>query len=203
MLVTTQEQLEEIYNAAVPPMAKLTVVQELIPPYVRLIEMSPFFVLATAGPEGLDCSARGDPPGFVQIKDNKTIAFPDRPGNNKIESLRNIIRDPRVSLMFLIPGNGTILRVNGLARISVDDALLSAFTVSGTKPKSAIIVDVQVAYMQCARALLRSQIWQSSSYVEPTAVPSMGDILSYLSDGKEGGAKYDNNAAHRMEKSLW
>lgn len=203
MFISTMEQLEAIYDAPVPRMAKMAAGASLAPPFIQLIENSSFFVLASVGPEGLDCSARGDPPGFVRVQDEKTILFPDRPGNNKIESLRNIVRDPRVSLLFLVPGCTSILRVNGTARISVDDELLCSFSISGAPPKSVVTVHVEIAYMQCARALMRSRLWEPSSFVDAAMLPSMGDILAYFSSGSDGGKTFDDQAEARMRASLW
>lgn len=203
MIIETFEELEAIYDAAVPAAAKACDLDYLIPPYVKLIEASPFFVIATCGPEGLDCSARGDPPGFVRVVDDRTIVFPDRRGNNKIDSLRNIIRDPRVSLMFLFPGAGTLLRVNGRARISAHEPLLATFAVGNALPKTAVIVTVEAAFMQCARAIMRSKLWDDEARVDQKSIPSMGDILAYATNGKEGGKEFDEVAQSRMGQSLW
>ena len=203
MIIQTIEELEEVYNLPVAAMVKACDRDYLIPPYVKLIEASPFFVLATCGPEGLDCSARGDPPGFVRVSDKRTIIFPDRRGNNKIDSLRNIVRDPRVSLMFLVPGTGLILRLNGRAQISTEEALLSSFAVGNAAPKSVVIVTVDVVFMQCARAIMRSKLWDASAHVDPKSIPSMGNILAHVTDGREGGERFDDDAPTRMQRSLW
>lgn len=203
MIIETIEQLEAVYTAPVPAAAAAADANRLLPPYAALIATSPFFVLATSGPEGLDCSARGDPPGFVRVQDEQTILFPDRRGNNKIDSLRNIVRDPRVSLMFLVPGTGTILRINGRAQVAVDDELCASFSVGSAIPKSVIIVTVEAAFMQCARAIMRSKLWDSSAYPDPKSAPSMGDILAFATDGQEGGRKFDAAAPARMGQTLW
>lgn len=203
MIITTIEQLESVYNAPVPAAARATETAQLIPPFIKLIEASPFFVLATCGPEGLDCSARGDSPGFVRVQDAKTLIFPDRRGNNKIDSLRNIVRDPRISMMFLIPGTGTILRINGKACISIDETLCCSFAIKEAIPRSVIITTVEVAYMQCARALLRSRLWDATEHVNPKNIPSTGDILSYVTQGKEDGQAFDAAANGRLSSTLW
>jgi len=203
MIIETMDQLEALYDTPVPAAAKASDLDHLIPPYVRFIEASPFFLLATSGPDGLDCSARGDPPGFVRVENERTILFPDRRGNNKIDSLRNIIRDPRVSLLFLIPGTGIILRVNGRAQVSIDDALLASFAVGSALPKSVLIVTVEAAFMQCARAIMRSKVWDAAAHTAPKDIPSMGDVLAYVTHGKEGGKTFDEAAPARMKQSLW
>jgi len=131
----------------------------LHPSYRALIEASPFAVLATLGPDGLDASPRGDPPGFVAVKDEKTLWMPERRGNNRIDSLRNIVADPRVALLFLIPGVGETLRVNGRARLTVDPALLARFAVEGKPPQCVIEIAVETVFFQCARAIQRSRLW--------------------------------------------
>ncbi|KQN07147.1 pyridoxamine 5'-phosphate oxidase [Sphingobium sp. Leaf26] len=203
MIIDTMEQLEAVYDAPIPSAAKASDLDKLIPPYVQLIEASPFFVLATSGAEGLDCSARGDPPGFVRVQDERTIIFPDRRGNNKIDSLRNIICNPLVSLMFLIPGTGIILRINGRAQISIDEGLLASFAIGSALPRSAVIVTVEMAFMQCARAIIRSKLWDAAGQVDQKCIPSMGDVLAYVTNGREGGKQFDEVAPTRMMQSLW
>lgn len=203
MIVDSIEKLEGIYNEPVSPAAKKIHADYLIAPFQKLIEASPFFLLATAGPDGLDCSARGDPPGFVRVRDEKTLLIPDRRGNNKIDSLRNIIADPRVALLFLIPGTGTILRVNGRACISAEAQLCQSFAVNAALPKSVLIVTVEAAFFQCARALLRSRLWEMDARVAPDAIPSTGDVLSYFSGKAEEGKAFDEAATARMRGTLW
>jgi uncharacterized protein len=154
-IIATVEQLEAIYGqpneaSTVKVSAKIT------PQYRALIDKSPFAALATCGPEGLDCSPRGDVCGFVRVHDEKTLMIPDRRGNNRVDSLRNIVRDPRVALLFLIPGSGSTLRVNGRAQVSVHPDLLASFEVDGTAPRTVIIITVDEIYFQCARAIVRS-----------------------------------------------
>ena len=135
--------------------------------YRTFIEASPFFVLASNGPEGVDCSPRGDAPGFVRVaEDGKSLLIPDRRGNNRVDSLRNIVRDPRVSLLFLIPGVGETIRVIGRARITTDPALLESFIFAGKTPRSVITVAVERVYFQCSKAIIRSKLWDPSRHVE-------------------------------------
>src|SRR6185369_15853350 len=148
----------------------------ITPHYRAFIEASPFVSLATSGPEGLDCSPRGDRPGFVRVADERTLLLPDRRGNNRIDSLRNVVRDPRVALLFLIPGIGNTLRVNGDATVSIDPDLLASFAVEDKAPRSVLVIAVRAVYFQCARALVRSRLWDPAARVDPKSLPSAGEI---------------------------
>jgi PPOX class probable FMN-dependent enzyme len=159
--------------------------------------------LATSGPGGLDCSPRGDKPGFVRVADARTLMLPDRHGNNRIDSLRNIVADPRVALLFLIPGLGVTLRVNGTGRISVEPALLQGFVIEGKLPRSVLIVDVQSVYFQCARAVIRAELWNPRRHVDPKSLPSAGQILSAITDARVGGDAYDRAWPERAKATLW
>ena len=172
--------------------------------YRAYIEASPFCALATAGPEGLDCTPRGDRPGeLVRILDDKTLAMPDRRGNNRIDSLKNIVRDPRLALMFLIPGSHIALRVNGRGRITADPALLASFAVDGKAPRTVIVVGVEAVYFQCGRAVVRSDLWNPARHVADGALPTAGEILAELSGGRVGGSEYDRVWPERAKGSLW
>ncbi|MFC6487721.1 pyridoxamine 5'-phosphate oxidase family protein [Nitratireductor sp. GCM10026969] len=200
--VTTIEQLETLYGGP----GENSLVKEtdhIIPAYAAFIEASPFLTLATAGPEGLDCSPRGDRPGFVRIHDRRTLMMPDRHGNNRLDSLRNIVRDGRVGLLFLVPGSGTTLRVNGTARISADAALCASFAVEEKAPRSVIIVCVESVYFQCARAIRRSRLWDAESQVDPASLPSIGRILGELSGGAIDADTYDAEWPQRALKTMW
>ena len=157
-IVQTVEELEAIYGQT-NDASTVKVADRVTPLYRILIEKSPFAALATSGPEGLDCSPRGDLPGFVRIHDEKTLLMPDRRGNNRIDSLRNIVRDPRVALLFLIPGSGNTLRINGRAQISTDADLRASFAVGEKAPRSVIVMTVDEMYFQCARAIVRADLW--------------------------------------------
>ena len=201
-IVRTVTELEAVYGQ---PVAAATVkeVARITPHYRTYIEASPFVSLATSGPEGLDCSPRGDRPGFVRVHDEKTLMLPDRRGNNRIDSLRNIVRDPRVALLFLIPGVGNTLRVNGRAEISVDPVLLDSFAVDDKPPRSVTVITVDAVYFQCARALVRSGLWNPARHRDPKELPSAGQILAALSDDKVGGEPYDREWPERAAKTLW
>ncbi|WP_374444344.1 pyridoxamine 5'-phosphate oxidase family protein [Stella sp.] len=178
-------------------------VDHVHPLYRPFIEAAPFFVLATSGPDGLDASPRGDGPGFVVVEDEKTLLIPDRRGNNRIDSLRNVLADPRVGLLFLVPGVGETLRVNGRARISVDPALLARFAVDGRAPRSVMIVAVDTVFFQCSRALARSALWDPSRHVPRSALPSGGRILATLSADRVGGPEYDAALPARIQATLY
>ena len=175
----------------------------LTPHYRRLIEASPFYALATAGPEGLDCSPRGDLSDGIRIVDDATLHLPDRRGNNRVDSLRNIVRDPRVALLFLIPGSGTTMRVNGTAVVSVDPGLLASFAIDGKPPRSVVVVTIAAVYFQCARAIIRADLWNPARHVDPKTLPTPGDILRDLSAGRVGGAEYDRAWPERAKASMW
>ncbi len=201
-IVTTVDELQAIYS--LPGEASTVKVADRITPSYRvLIEKSPFAALATSGPEGLDCSPRGDVAGFVRIPDERTLMMPDRRGNNRIDSLRNIVRDPRVALLFLIPGSGTTLRVNGRAQVSADPALLASFEMDGKAPRTVIVMTVGEIYFQCARAIVRSDLWNPDKRVDPRTLPTPGQILAEMSADRVGGEDYDRAWPERARQSLW
>ncbi len=201
--ITTIAELEKIYSIKPVLASTAKEIDHIAPAYQNLIELSPFVALATIGPEGLDCSPRGDLAGFVKILDPKTLAMPDRRGNNRIDSLRNIIADPRVALLFLIPGSGTTFRVNGTATLTTDPDLCQSFAVEGQLPRSVIIVTVETAYFQCARAIIRSGLWDPTKYVAKEAVPSTGYILESLTKGEINAEAYNSNWPARAKTSMW
>ena len=205
--IESVEALEALYGAPVAA-ATVKVSDVITADYRALIEASPFCALATVGPEGLDCSPRGDAPendmhGMVRIIDKTTLMIPDRRGNNRIDSLRNIVRDSRVALLFLIPGLGTTLRINGQADLTADQAVLETFTVDGKSPRSVIVVRVEEIYFQCARAVVRADLWNTDKHVDPATLPTPGDILATQSAGEEGGKAYDQAWPERAAKTMW
>ena len=201
-IIATVEELEAIYGFP-GEASTVKVADRITPSYRVLIEKSPFAALATSGPEGLDCSPRGDLPGFVRIHDDKTLMMPDRRGNNRIDSLRNIVRDPRTALLFLIPGSGSTLRINGRARVSADAALLESFGVGGKTPRTVIVMTVEEIYFQCARAIVRSDLWNPDKRVDPNSLPTPGQILAEMSENRVGGEEYDRAWPERARQSLW
>lgn len=200
--LTTIEDLEALYGAP-GPSSTLKELDHLIPEYAALIAAAPFAALATVGPEGLDCSPRGDPGEVVRIADDRTLMMPDRRGNNRADSLRNILRDPRVALLFLIPGSGSTLRVNGRAQLRTDEALLESFRMEGKPPRCVIVITLETVFFQCARAVIRADLWNPVKHVDPASLPSAGQMLSAASRGAEGGEAYDAAWPARAAASLW
>jgi len=201
--ITNLDQLEALYQPAPVPASTVKVAHAMTRPYRRLIEASPFAALATVGPEGIDCSPRGDRAGFVRIHDDTTLMMPDRRGNNRIDSLRNIVRDPRCAFLFLIPGSGTTLRVNGKAHLSIDPALLESFAVEDRAPRSVIVLEIDEVYFQCARAIIRSELWNPERHVDPATLPTPGQILSSMTDNQVGGESYDRAWPDRAKQTMW
>jgi PPOX class probable FMN-dependent enzyme len=200
--IDTIEALEALYGRT----NRASIVKEIDhvnAHYRAMIEASPFVALATAGPEGLDCSPRGDDGPAVRVLDEKTLAMPDRRGNNRADSLRNIVRDPRCALLFLIPGSGNCLRVNGRAKVVVEPDFLAEFAVEGQAPRSVIVLTTEAVFFQCARAIVRSALWDPARHVDPAALPTPGAILAALSAGEEGGAEYDRAWPERARRTMW
>jgi len=192
-IISTIPELEARYDAAsARSLAKEA--ERLTPEYQALIESSPFFALATIGPGGMDCSPRGDQAPSVTIVDDTTIHIPDRKGNNRLDSLRNIVEDGRVALLFLIPGLDICLRINGRAQLAVDEALLERHVVDGTPPRSVIVVTIERVYFQCARAIRRAKLWDASAQQDPSELPTAGDILAAMkAPGVESAAAYNQD----------
>jgi PPOX class probable FMN-dependent enzyme len=200
--IATIEQLEQLYGQPSQP----SVVKEttwITPHYRTMIEASPFAVLGTSGPEGLDCSPRGDLPGFVRVADERTLLLPDRRGNNRADSLRNIVRDARAALLFFVPGLDMTLRVNGRAHLSIEPALLESFVMEGKTPRCVVVIQVEAVYFQCARALLRSDLWNPEKFRALSSLPTSGQILEALSNGTCGGEAYDREWPERARATMW
>jgi uncharacterized protein len=200
--ITTVEQLEALYGQPAEP-SLVKEVPTITPHYRVMIEASPFALLATVGPEGVDCSPRGEAPGFVRIQDERTLLMPDRRGNNRADSLKNIVRDGRVALLFLIPGYNTTLRVNGRAYLSIEADLLDSFVIQGKPPRSVVVIDVETVYFQCARALVRSDLWNPDKFVDPASMPTSGQVLAALTQGRCGGEEYDKAWPERARATMW
>ncbi len=200
-IISTVEALKDIYQGvSEASLVKVTVA--LTANYRRMIEASPFVALATVGPEGLDCSPRGDRGAVVRVEDQKTLALPDWRGNNRIDSLLNIVRDPRVALMFLIPGSNTAMRVNGRAVISVDPELLQSFEMDGKHPRTVVLVSIEEVYFQCARAIIRADLWNPDSFVDPKSLPTAGDLLQ-AAKADFDKESYDREWPERAAKTMW
>jgi PPOX class probable FMN-dependent enzyme len=188
--ITDLAALERLYEKPTER-ALLKQVDRLDQPCRDFIAASPFLILATSGAAGGDCSPRGDQAGFVDVADDRTLLLPDRRGNNRIDSLRNIVENPAVALIFLIPGIEQTLRVNGHAEITVDPALLARFAVDGKRPKTVIRIAVDEAFVQCPRALLRAELWNAGRFIADGKVPSMGTMLASATKGRIDAAQYD------------
>lgn len=195
--------LRRVYSTAPGPTSLQKVADHVHPLYRPYIEAAPFAVLATLGPEGLDTSPRGDAPGFVQVADAHTLLLPDRRGNQRIDSLRNLTHDPRAALLFLIPGAGEALRVNGTARISALPALCEHFAVDGQRPASVLVFSVRSVFFQCARAIKRSGLWDPARHVAAGTLPSPGAILQCLSEAAIDGDAYDAALQARQAATLY
>ena len=200
--VTDLATLDALY-AGVDERSIVKVTNHVHPLYRAWIEASPFAVLSTVGPEGVDASPRGDGPGFVVVEDPHTLLLPDRRGNNRADSLRNIVRDSRVALLFLVPGLGETLRVNGNGAVLVEPALLDRFTVNGKPPRSVLSIAVQEVYFQCSRAVVRADLWNPAHYVARGALPTAGAILAALSAERHGGDDYDRALPERVRATLY
>jgi len=198
--VANLDQLAAIYD---PPreLVLKKVTSRLEPKTVAFIAAAPFAILATSGPEGVHATPRGDAPGFILPLDDRTLALPDRRGNNRLDALRDIIANPAVALLFLVPGAGEALRVNGTARITADPALRQRFAVQGKVPATVVLVTVQEVYMQCAKAISRSKLWGERT--RPAAVPSMGELLAAHTGGLVEPKTYDAEAPQRLRDTLY
>lgn len=200
--IDTVEELEALYGK--PGEASLVKeLDHLIPAYRALIEASPFVALATCGPEGLDCSPRGDLAGFVRVQDDRTLLMPDRRGNNRADSLKNVILDGRVGLLFLIPGSGTTLRVNGRAKVVVDETLCESFSMEGKPARSVLLIAIETVFFQCARAIKRSDLWNPRMHADVARLPTPGEILAETSAGSIDGGAYDAEWPARAKVTMW
>jgi len=201
-LLTTVEQLEAHYGHPHGG-AVVKEIDHINDNYRKLIEAAPFVAIATGGPDGLDCSPKGDSAGFVHVLDDKTLAIPDRPGNNRIDGFRNIVHDPRIALLFLIPGVGETLRVNGRASISIAPDLLQRFAVNGKLPRSVMLIHVETAFFHCAKAIMRSKLWDEATKIDRKSLPTTGTIIAELSKGEFGGEAYDRELPERHKAQLY
>ncbi len=198
--ITSLDDLHSHYGTpSAPAVRKVTPL--LIPSYSAFIERSRFCVLSTVGPEGTDGSPRGDAGPVVRVLDDRTLALPDWKGNERIDSLRNILRDERVSLMFLIPGSTTAMRINGRARLTADPSLTQSFERDGKHPRTVIVIAVDEVYSQCARALSRSELWTVGD--QSQGLPSVGTMLQEATAGGIDGGEYDRERATRAHLGWW
>jgi PPOX class probable FMN-dependent enzyme len=198
--IETIEALEALYDEAAPTsLAK--VVTRLEGAHARWIGASRFMVLSTIGPEGTDGSPRGDVGPVARILDPSTLAIPDWRGNNRLDSLRNIVRDGRVSLMFMVPGSNSVVRANGSAVLTADEELTGQFEVKGRHPATVILVTVGEIYFQCAKAILRSELWREGD--RSAEVPTPGELIADATEGRQGGPNYDKDYEKRAQERMW
>jgi PPOX class probable FMN-dependent enzyme len=200
--ITTTEQLDALYGPPVEA-AIAKEIDYISDHYKAFIDKAPFVVVATVGPEGLDCSPRGDPPGFVRVVGRNTLQIPDRRGNNRVDCLRNLVRDPRISLLFMIPGIGNTLRVNGRATISVAPDLLASFAMNGRLPKCVLEITAERVYFQCPKALVRSRLWSADAQVDRAKLPSTGEMLEAITAGGIDGKAYDEAYPQRLKETIY
>ncbi len=200
--ITTAAQLEALYGPAVGN-SLTKEIDYISASYRKFIEAAPFVIVATSGPEGLDCSPRGDPPGFVRVRDRNTELIPDRRGNNRIDSLRNLVADPRISLLFLIPGVGETLRINGRAEIVTDPELCESFVLRGKTPVSVLVVTAERVYFQCPKALVRSRLWHPEARRTRAELPSSGEIMAEIIGGDYDAGAHDGAYPQRLKETLY
>src|SRR3954453_10395991 len=199
--VRTLAELEALYDKPVPT-SIIKEVDHLTPLHRLYVEASPFVILATCGPDGLDCSPRGDAPGFVRAVDERTLHIPDRRGNNRLDTLRNLVVDPRIGLLFLVPGIGVTLRVNGTVELSTDLELRQSFVVEGKLPTTVLVVTTQSVYTQCPKALIRSHPWGASRHRAPNELPWFGEILEHKTSGESDGAGFGATFPERGRQTI-
>jgi PPOX class probable FMN-dependent enzyme len=201
--ITTEEELRELIGGLPVDSVVAKLADRLNHLTRQFIEASPFVCVATAGPNNeIDVSPRGDPAGFVRILDDRTLLLPERPGNRLADTLRNLLVDPRIALLFLIPGVGDTYRVNGTAVITDDAELLAPCAVRGTAPKLGILVDVRECYTQCPKALIRSELWNPAHHISRDQLPSSGEMLRVISDPEFDGERYDRERAERYARGV-
>lgn len=200
--IRTLDQLEALYSAPVPTSVTKEI-DHLTELHRAYIEASPFVLVATSGLDGLDCSPRGDPPGFVRVVDERTLMMPDRRGNNRLDTLRNLVVDPRIGLLFLVPGVGVTLRVNGTAEISTDVELRESFVMGDKVPTTVIVITTTSVYTQCPKALMRSHLWDPARHRDPSELPSVGDIMEVITSGVFDGKAYDDAYPQRLRETIY
>ena len=199
-IVTSEAELEALYGLPAGA-AVIKEIGHISDHYRAFVEASPFVIVATSGPDGLDCTPRGDPAGFVRVVDRQTVMLPDRRGNNRLDTLRNLVRDPRIALLFLIPGEGRTLRINGRAVIDTDPALCASFTMEGKVPRSVIVVTAERVYTQCPKALIRSKLWNPAAHADP-GLPSTGAMMQALQADFDAEA-YERDYPQRLKETIY
>ncbi|HWA19100.1 MAG TPA: pyridoxamine 5'-phosphate oxidase family protein [Devosia sp.] len=201
-IVRSLPELESLYGE-VNETSSLKEITYLHPHYAAFVKASPFCILATAGPHGLDASPRGDPAGFVEIVDDKTLILADRRGNNRIDSLRNVLANPQIALLFMVPGIGETLRVNGTAEISADPEMLASRAMNGKPPRTLLVIHIESVFFQCSRALIRSELWNPERRLPRSALPSTGKMLEAVTDRRIDAETYDRELPPRLRTTLY
>lgn len=200
--ITSEAELTALYGPHDTVVATIKEIDHISDHYRMFIDLSPFVVVATSGPGGLDCTPRGDPSGFVRVVDKHTVMLPDRRGNNRIDTLRNLVHDPHIALLFLIPGIGRMLRINGRATIRVDEELRDSFKMEGKVPRSVIVVTAERVYTHCPRALIRSKFWDPAHHRDESALPSHGTMMKAI-QASFPGEDWDRNYAQRLKETMY
>ncbi len=200
--VRTVEELESLYGEPVVSSIKKEI-DHLTHLHRAYVEASPFVVVATSGPGGIDCSPRGDPAGFVRVVDERTLLLPDRRGNNRTDTLHNLVVDPRIALLFFVPGVDVTLRVMGTAEISTDMELRESFAMGNKLPTTVIVVTTTAVYTQCPKALIRSHLWDASLHRDASELPSMGDLLHAITSGEVDGKAFDDAYPERVRQTMY
>ena len=201
-MIRTLAELEALYEAPV----KTSIIKEvdhLTALHREYVAAAPFVVVATSGPGGLDCSPRGDPAGFVRVVDERTLLMPDRRGNNRLDTLRNLVVDPRIGLLFLVPGVGVTLRVNGTAQLSTELALRESFAVGDKQPTTVIVVTTTSVYTQCPKALIRSRLWDPTQHRDPAELPTVGQIMEAITECAFDGEAHDAAYPERIRQTIY
>ena len=204
--IDSENILEQVYSAEVSERSLWKEIDHVNDLYRQFIEASPFLILASYGDHGVDCSPRGDPPGFVRVASPKCIQIPDRKGNNRLDSMRNILQNPSVGIIFLIPNVGETLRISGQAEILVDNELCASFAVDGKPASSVLSIQVDKVYYQCQKALIRSKLWNPESPGRPEQLPTAGKLAQHFS--AQHGANldaeaYDAGYSEHMKKTIY
>ncbi len=201
--ITSVEALEALYEIPPKPNALAKELDHISEPYRAFIEAAPFVVVASSGAGGIDCSPRGDPAGFVRVADPRTVMMPDRRGNNRLDTLRNLVEDPRISLLFLIPGVNETLRINGTAEIVTDPDLCAGFEMNGKLPRSVIVTTVGSVYYQCPKALVRSRLWDAETQIPRSDLPSTGEMIKAMIDPGYDAAAHDRDYPAYMKETIY
>jgi PPOX class probable FMN-dependent enzyme len=201
-IIRTVAELEALYDAPVPTSITKEV-GHLTDLHRAYVEASPFVIVATSGPGGVDCSPRGDPPGFVRVADERTLHMPDRRGNNRLDTLRNLVVDPRIGLLFLVPGVGVTLRVNGTAELSTHAGLRESFAIDGKLPATVIVVTTTAVYTQCPKALIRSHLWDAERHRDASELPTTGEIMELITGSGFDGKAYDAVYPERIRETIY